>query len=216
MDRPPRSRQGLTLTEVLVTAVPLLVFIAGVYAVLGPSRGAESRETQIAELASQARRLVDRLAHEFQGAGVGTLEAVGSLAQGAREVTFRRNQGFSGGMVQWGPTARLRFVRESGEEDNGRDDDGDGLTDEGVLELRRDLGSEGDPSVTLSRGVAEYLAGESGNRIDDNGNGLVDEPGFCLTLDGRLLTVRVTLERPDGTGSVLRGSAEASVFLRNL
>ncbi len=216
MERATRSPRGLTLTEVLVTAVPLLVFLAGVYAVFGQGRNAYPKETLIAEVESQARRLVDRLAQEFQGVGVGTLEAVGSLARGAREVTFRRNQGFSGGAVQWGPTARLRFVRETGEEDNGIDDDGDGLTDEGILELRRDLAAEGEPSVTLSRGVGEYLAGESGNGLDDNGNGLVDEPGFCLTLDARLLTVRVTLERPDGSGSVLRGSAEASVFLRNL
>ncbi|MGH7151044.1 MAG: hypothetical protein ACREIU_10115 [Planctomycetota bacterium] len=216
MERTPRSPRGLSLTEVLVTAVPLLVFLAGVYAVFGPGCGAYPSETGIAEVEAQARRLVDRLAQEFQGAGVGTLDAVGSLERGARETTFRRNQGFSGGAVQWGPTARLRFVREPGEEDNGIDDDGDGLVDEGILELRRDLGAEGDPSVTLSRGVGEFLAGESGNGLDDNGNGLVDEPGLCLTLEGRLLTVRVTLERPDGTGSVLRGSAEASVFLRNL
>ncbi|HKB15887.1 MAG TPA: hypothetical protein VKF62_07465 [Planctomycetota bacterium] len=200
----------------LVTAVPLLVFLAGVFAVFGPDRAAPPRETLIAEVESQARRLVDRLAHEFQGVGVGTLVPVGSLAQGAREATFRRNEGFSAGAVQWGPTARLRFVLESGERDNGLDDDGDGLVDEGTLELRRDLGNDADPAVTLARGVAEHLAGESGNGLDDNGNGLVDEPGFCLTLDGRLLTVRVTLERPDGTGSVLRGSAEAMVFLRNL
>jgi hypothetical protein len=111
-------------------------------------------------------------------------------------------------------------VIEPSETDNGADDDGDGLIDEGMIEFTRDLGAGTERIVRWARGVREYLAGENPNVADDNANGLTDERGLSFSLTGRILTIRLTLQavgaKGDGaSGTVLSRTVETSVRLRN-
>jgi len=107
---------------------------------------------------------------------------------------------------------RLGLELEVGEPNNGFDDDGDGLVDERNLVWTRADGAR----VILCTDVAENLDGETpGNGIDDNGNGLNDEAGFCATLDGEELTLRLTLLRAQPVGPLRRLTFERRIQLRN-
>jgi hypothetical protein len=89
----------------------------------------------------------------------------------------------------------VRFDYEEGELDDGADNNGNGLVDEGCLFWTRDVGEPSEKTHVIARGVREYLEGEEPNLDDDNGNGLEDERGFCLERVGEALVIRLTLER---------------------
>ena len=120
----------------------------------------------------------------------------------------------SDGGLGW-ETIRLEFQYDEGESDNGADDNGNGLVDEGRVVLTRAVGTAEENSVVLCRSVREYLEGEEPNGSDDNGNGLVDEKGFCFTLDGDLLMVRLTIERLNADKHLVSETTYSGIGFRN-
>ena len=117
-------------------------------------------------------------------------------------------------MVSWEQN-RLELRYEDDEVDDGIDNDGDGVVDEGVLVLIQDWMGPTEQEVVLCHGVREFLEGETPNMLDDNGNGLIDERGFSVDLDGENLTFRLSLERVDASGNTVIRTLESSVWLRN-
>lgn len=110
----------------------------------------------------------------------------------------------------------LRFEIDPTEANNGADDDGDGLIDEGILVLIEDVGLPTEHRRVLARGLAEYAEGEVFNGVDDNGDGLVDESGFAIERMGAALEVTVTLEqRPPGREETIQRTLRSSILLRN-
>ena len=108
----------------------------------------------------------------------------------------------------------LSFEYEIGELDDGLDNNGNGLIDEGRLVLTENAGLTNDRRV-ITRWVAELLEGELDDGLDNNGNGLVDEPGFLVERIGESLIVRVTLQKRDAEGRLMTRTARTSVRLRN-
>ena len=117
--------------------------------------------------------------------------------------------------IDWSNQHRLAFEYDTGEVDDGVDNDGDGLADEGNLVLRRNDGLANEVRIVLCRGVAELFEGELANGIDDNGNGVVDEAGFNVHRVGDVLTIRLTVQDALGQGVILTRSLETSSRLRN-
>jgi hypothetical protein len=117
--------------------------------------------------------------------------------------------------VLYEPACTIGFEYEPGEVDDGVDNDGDGLVDEGQVVLTRNAGSANATRAVLVKNVAELLQGEDLNGADDNGNGMEDEAGFCLQRDGEVVHIRLTLESVDDTGNVLRRTTETSIRMRN-
>ena len=118
--------------------------------------------------------------------------------------------------LAWDDTERLTFEYEPGELDDGLDNDGDGLVDEGRLIRYVDYLLPTERRIVLCSGVAEFLEGEEGgNLADDNGNGLVDEPGLGFDIDGGTLNVRMSVAGTGPTGTEIVRTRVASVFLRN-
>jgi hypothetical protein len=115
----------------------------------------------------------------------------------------------------WGPLTELLWEREPAELDDGQDNDGDGLVDEGRVVLVRNSGGVNERRVVLCSGVAEFAQGESAAVGDENGNGLDDERGFSLQRDGELLTVFLTLQEQVESAQVLTTSVRTSLRLRN-
>jgi hypothetical protein len=104
---------------------------------------------------------------------------------------------------------------ETGEQDNGLDDNGNGLVDEGVIVWTENPGLVDERRVIRSHWVREYLEGELPNGLDDNGNGLRDERGLCFSIEGDVLTIRITLERRDDDGRIHTKTVQTSVRVRN-
>ena len=79
---------------------------------------------------------------------------------------------------------RFEFVYDPDEVDDGQDNNGNGLIDEGRIVWTRNVGAPDERSVVLCHQVREYLEGEVPNGLDDNGNGLVDEKGLSFERNG--------------------------------
>jgi hypothetical protein len=104
---------------------------------------------------------------------------------------------------------------DPGDPADGKDNNGNGLVDEGVV-VRYEVDGTGPVRRTvLTRWVAALLDGEIENHQDDNGNGLIDEPGFCLDRNGDVWTLHLTLQRNDGAGRRVTRTMKTAVTPRN-
>lgn len=210
-----RSRAGMTLIEVLL-AGSMMAVILGAIATTALS-GQKSAATNFAVngLETEARRVVDRIAEELIQADSLGLTPVPSPPFGSSTLTYHKDAGFSGGAITWGPTSRIRFQYATGETNNGADDDSNGLQDEGVLVFSTNVGLGTQRDIVWAHDVREYLQGEKPNGLDDNGNGLIDEQGLAFSLTGKMLTIRLTMERKDPKGKLLTHTVQTSVRIRN-
>jgi prepilin-type N-terminal cleavage/methylation domain-containing protein len=217
--RPARSapaRRGVTLLESLIALVVVsTVFLAVSRALDGGVRVYRAGAAAIS-VESKARRAVERVAEVVASSSPETFDVVPIPTQSLRELSFRTSVGFAGGAVQWGDPWRVGFEYAAGELDDGIDNDGNGVADDGVLVLTRDAGLATASRLVLAGGVREDGVGEIGaNGLDDDGDGVVDEGGFSIDLEGDVLTIRLALEGRDPEGRPISRTAETSVRLRN-
>ena len=132
------------------------------------------------------------------------------------QVEFALVEGWNGASADYGPLIRYQFEYMPGELDNGLDDNGNGLVDEGRIVRILDPDGAAQRTVIVT-GVREYLEGEIENNADDNGNGLKDEPGFTVQrISWTQLDVMLTIEHIDGTGKRAVRTLSNSVMLRNV
>lgn len=167
------------------------------------------------EVATRAHRAIQRIAGEFMFASRGLLVPDPVLPLGSDALTYRRPEGVVGEAVDWSAPMTLRFEYESGELDDGVDNNQNGLVDEGVVVWIENEGQAGERRSAWVSGVREFLAGETFNGADDNGNGVSDERGLSFTIQDDVLTIRLTLEGRRASGILITKSAETSVHVRN-
>jgi hypothetical protein len=170
-----------------------------------------TQETSDAE--ARVRRALDRAVFELLSAGASELLPDPSGEFGTGDLQFRKAIGLNGTVPQWGPTISLAREYATEELDDDVDNDGNGLVDDGVLVLTRDVGGD-ERRVILCRGVRELLEGEVADGDDDNGNGVRDEAGFNVHRVGQVLFVRLSVEEALESGTIVR-TLETSVRLRN-
>jgi len=210
------SRSGLTLVEVML-ACALLTVALGSLTLLG-TRSADALGTAgiQGELDARLRRTMARIGDELLSSGLGVVTPAATKPAGSDTLTYRKSEGAVNGAIHWGATQRLEFEYEQGELDDGLDNNGNGLVDEGVVSWTVNAGQPGELPVILCHDVREYAAGETPNNVDDNGNGLVDERGFSFErIDGTTLRARLTLERLDSRRRLLSRTLETTLQPRN-
>lgn len=198
---------GLTIAAILATSATMAAaqsFLAFKTAKLNSS------------LEANVRRSLDRAVRELIGTSFEVITPPTLANQfGASDVVFQEVSAIVGSDVVWGNPKRLAFEYEDGELDDGVDNNGNGLVDEGVLVLRMNDGMANERRIVICHNVRELLEGEEDDGDDDNGNGVIDEAGFNVHRVGDVLTIRLTLEEPsEETGSVMRTLA-TSIRLRN-
>lgn len=206
---------GFTFVEMMVASVVAILVAAGVYAILSTGTDTYATEAVSTDLERQAARALAAISNEISMAGSVTIFPQQSPPLSAAGLGLQKSEGYSGGAVVWGPLVLLTFDYDLDDPNDGKDNDGDGCVDEGLLVLRQDPGGPNDRTVVLARHVREYLEGEEPNGLDDNGNGLVDERGLCVSVSGGVYTIRLTLERKDSNGRLLTRTVETSVTPRN-
>jgi hypothetical protein len=207
----------MTIVELLIGATILAVVLGSVGLIAMRGNGVYQQSLTGADLEAQARRMVDRILDELMVADRSTLVLTPPPPFGASRVDYACGEGVVGGVLAVSPTRALRWRINDGEIDDGIDNDGNGLVDEGHLELLSDVAAAPTRAVALGGFVREYLEGETPNGADDNGNGLVDERGLCVTYNGttQTITVRLTLERFDPLGQLVTRTVENSAQVRN-
>ena len=210
------ARRGFTLIELAIVVGILGLVFGSMSQVFEASRRTYGQGSSAAMVQNEARRALDRISSEFENAGFGTL-LPNPLGLASDDLAFQVATGVNpaDGTLLFGTSNRLRFVYEPGEANNGLDDDGDGLVDEGCIELTKNYLQAGQLTVTLARGVLELLEGETADGADDNGNGLIDERGFCMTRAGNLLWVRISMARPAAGTNPVVASVETALRLKN-
>jgi prepilin-type N-terminal cleavage/methylation domain-containing protein len=211
-----RARAGHSLIEMLLV-LAILGVVGGAVALVGlTGEDAFRAETVRTALDGQAREVLGRLTRELRGSSSGSISALPQSPAWDTNLNFDQPSSIAPttGAIVW-RSMRLELRYEQGELDDGLDNNGNGLVDEGRVVLLRGWGEADEQAVVLVHGVREYLEGESFNGLDDNANGLVDERGLSFERDGDTVTVRLSLECRDSDGHPSVRSAETSALLRN-
>ena len=208
-------RSGYTLVEMSIV-LTLLVMVIGATLTVGTASEKTYRTgTTAAHLEAQADMAVGRIVSELRIARRTSLSPDPTPGSGGLEVEYVQPLGINNGVVQWSTPRRLAFEHDPRELDDGLDNNGNGLVDEGQIVLREDFGGPGERAHVITRWVRELAAGETANGADDNGNGLVDEAGFLVERFDETLVVRLTLEQRDGEGRSRTRTARTSTRMRN-
>lgn len=210
------ARAGTSMVEVLLGVTLLALMLGSIGVVSLSSKSAFSRGTSRCSVELRSGIVESDILDELEMA-IGD-SFTPALAPGVPVATlqYERAMGWDGNDVVRSNDRVLRWELEPGEANNGGDDDGDGLVDEGLLVLVDDFGLPSQTRRILARGVAEYLDGEMPNGVDDNSNGLVDEPGFLVVPRGGTLDVNLTLSAAAADGSeIVERTVRTSVLLRN-
>lgn len=210
-----RLRRGMTLLEVSIGAVLLTIALASTTLLARSSQRAYGTGFSTATLESQVSQTIERVLEELRVAGLETLAPDPVSPLGATSIQYRQALDYVGGEVVWSEPRRLAFVYELGELDDGLDNNGNGLVDEGMLVLTEAVGTAAERDIVLTHWVRELQVGESSNGMDDDGNGLIDERGFFVVRNGETLDVRLTLERIGSEGFRFQRAAITSTRLRN-
>jgi len=207
----------MTLVEVVMAMTLFVAFSSSVFLAIDMSSASYRTETVTARLDSLAREAMDDLSERLRGSDFDSITPAPPPAPvSAPSIDFQRARGFVAGGPSWGPTERLAFEYEPADPDDGVDNDGDGLIDEGRLVWFENPELAGERRTILCSHVSEALEGEvRGNGLDDNGNGLIDERGFCLEFVGSHVVARITLEERDHAGRLIRHSSSRIVKPRN-
>jgi len=209
-------RAGTTLVEVLIV-MAILGLVLGSVSMMGLASDRAFRTgSTAAHLEAQAVATTERVVVDLRTASLQFLTLEPDPEHGfISTLAYIQALDLVAGEVQWSGLRHLAFEYEAGEVDDGLDNNGNGLRDEGLLVLIEESGTPEERRRVLTRWVREHLAGELPNDIDDNANGLVDEKGFVTELVGESLVIRLTLERLDADGRLLTRSTETSARLRN-
>lgn len=212
--RPARS--GATLIELLFVLGLLGTVLGSLLSMSGVSTRLCETGVTHANLEASARRALERLGRELASARASSVAGLAEAPLWQPELVFDRLGSMrpGDGRIVW-DACRAQFRHEPGETDNGRDDDGDGLVDEGELVLVLDAGGAAENPLVLARGVRELAEGELANGLDDNANGLVDENGVAFARDGRDLRLYLTLEGLARDGARVTRSLETTIWARN-
>lgn len=215
--RPARSRAGFSLTELSLSVFLLgsMTLVAG----LATDRCFAMFRQQRAEQAVTAAvgRALQRIVKELSFAGFEGLTPKPVAPFDTETLTYHACAGYDtdAAEMDWDVERTLRFEYDLGEVDDGVDNDGDGLVDEGLVVLVENEGEAGETRTVLVHGVREFLQGEEGNGDDDNGNGLIDEQGLSIALSGEVLTIRLSLQGVGSDGAVVTKTMQTGVFVRN-
>jgi hypothetical protein len=206
--------RGISMVEIAV-GLALVATASGLIAtaVSRASRVASASLLQ-SRLSEDARRLATELSGDLRRSGADRSPGDGEgseLAVGG-SLSFRVATGFdeAASVPTWSAAPVVyALALEERETANGRDDDGDGLVDEGAL-LR--------DGRILATGVVAFTATLLGDGVDDDGDGLLDDLDELLNGPPEKpptgVAVRFTLAGSAG-GEVLRHETVISVSFRN-
>jgi hypothetical protein len=210
-----RRESGVTLTEVLLVSALVVTMVGAMYGLLRAGTDTYAIGVTRADVENHAHSAVDQVAEALIYSGNTVIQPFACAPLGTSSITYQECTGYEAGGRLWGDPVEFLLVPDPADPDDGKDNNRNGLVDEGML-IRIVHPAGGPPRKTvLTRWVRKYLQGETRNGKDDNGNGLVDERGFSLCRTGEVWTVRLTVEQVDDKGRPLTATAETTLRPRN-
>lgn len=193
-----RHNGGFTLLELMITVGLVSLVMFNVWMVLRESSNAYSARTVDYDAEVQAQRTLDRISQALIGASRNTIVVPMESPLYADWLKFDINVGFENGEPVFGDTQEIRLEAPAQE----------------VVWLERPEEPD-ERRVVWSRWISQFLEGEVPNGEDDNGNGVVDEKGLSFDLEGDMVIIRLTIERPGPNGTTIRKTLRSQVTCRN-
>ncbi|HVS17868.1 MAG TPA: hypothetical protein VMT18_04650 [Planctomycetota bacterium] len=193
-----RSTAGLTLVEMAVTCLVMALVFGSLAMALSSSRNVYERGSRTMTLEADSSRALRRVTDGLRGADTASLPLVPPTPLSSRWIDFQTHEGYDGKTWTWSGPRRIEFDPVAG-----------------TLSWIEDFGLPTESRTEWARNVPALLEGEIVNGADDNGNGLIDEPGFCVTREGDLLVLRITVEGQGQIDGDSTRTAEVRVMLRN-
>ena len=186
------AQAGFSLVELGIVTLVLSLVVIATFGVMQFGLETENTGSTLIEIQGMARRVLDGIAKDLQNAVLTTISPTPPAAgqAGTHTITFSPCAGYSGGSLQYGSVTTIAFAYETGESNNGQDDNSNKLVDEGV--------------------VAKTVGGTTQTLVH-----WVKEDGLSFNLDGHLLTVTLELERRNAKGDMLQASLATSIQIRN-
>jgi hypothetical protein len=203
------------MIEMMIAVVILGVFLSALGLVATRSSDAYEEGSAAAAVDTSLYRALEVIVRALEDAGYSQLDPPPFAPTGADSLDFRVAVGFGAGEILWGDERRIAWELEPGEVDDGMDNDGDGLIDEGRVVLTERPDTLDAIRRVLVGGVRELDDGEIANGLDDDGDTLNDERGLAFVLEGNVLRIRLCIEGTDQRGVVHVRSAETSIHVRN-
>lgn len=211
----PRSRAAFTLVEVVISGALMasLLLVAG----LATERAMELfRQRRAADaVAASANRLLQRVTNELLFARQASFLPAPPFSQGLSSLSFQKCMGVQAGAVLWSTRFSLAWELEPSEVEDGLDNNGNGLIDEGQLVWTENEGEADEQRVVWAHGLCTLLPGETLDNTDEDGDGLIDERGLCFAMEADVLTIRLGLQAIGPDGNTITRVVETSVLLRN-
>jgi type II secretory pathway pseudopilin PulG len=194
-----RARAGFTLLEAAVATALAGLVIANVTIVLRASQRTWDEQTLETSLDVLAVQTLDRVTMALAGASREALQPAYEPPLPCSDLVYEYSLGMQGEVEQWSAPQRIYM---------------DGAR--AAVVWAENPGMPEEREVVWGKNVRNELADEVlGNLVDDNGNGIVDEAGLCFTIEGNAVRVRITLEKTNPEGIVVRRSRESLVVCRN-
>lgn len=191
-------RRGFTLLEVLIALVVVGLIIGNVAMVMRSSDAAYDTETSMADLELQIDTTLDRIGVALMSASLASLDPNAAAPAFHTQLEFTQSLGVQDGEMVLGELERIELVVEDGR-----------------VVWKEKPNQIDERMIVWSRWVSEYLAGELKNGVDDNGNGVIDENGLVFVVQGRQVTVHLTLTKADAGGRELVQTRTTVITCRN-
>lgn len=190
------GQSGFSLIEVLVVTVILAIVLGGIFEILLSGLNTYNESSIMTEVHTQARRIMDKTANELQGAGLSTIYPIPpESGTGTNTISFQTATGYSAGSITWSDVITIAFAYEAGELDNGADDNGNGLIDEGIV----------------TRTVTDAL----GATTTDILGHWVEEDGLSFNLKSDVLTITLKLKKAGYKGDPWTTTLTTAVQVKN-
>jgi hypothetical protein len=181
------NSRGFSVFEVIVVAGCLALMMLAVGAVISAGHDNYAAGMTVSSIQDSAQAVVSRIIDEVQQSGSATFFPAPNNTD---NLTFQKCAGYAGGAIQWGNAITYAFQYDTGEVDDGVDNNGNGLIDEGII-----VRTENGQSITIAHWVREG--------------------GLLFTLNGDILTVQLALERLDSEGRMYDTVVATGVDIKN-
>ncbi|MBK7645587.1 MAG: hypothetical protein IPJ19_21565 [Planctomycetes bacterium] len=194
-----RRKLGFTAVEVVVAVVLGGLVLGNVLMVLSDTRERFASENVAKDVDAEARRSLDRIALQIMGAVRQQLYTQVSAPLSADSINYTTVVGVQNGQPVISELQRIAMTGEQA----------------GAVSWYQNPGQENEKHVIWSRDLRSFCEGELPNGIDDNGNGLIDEKGLSFEVDGPMVRITLTIERPGKDGKPVTKTLETRVTCRN-
>lgn len=185
------------MLEALIAVSLLGILFVKLALVAKQTSRVRARESAVMALDDQAQNVLDRIAYAVIGSDPETIFPDPAAPFFSNRIEYRVSLGVENGEVVWEDPEVIAVE--------------DGTSN---LYWGRNEGTAEERIVIWCRTVADYYKDEVPNGIDDNGNTLADETGLSFVLDGKSVTIRLTLQRMTEEGLV-QETRETVVTCRN-